>query len=185
VTLPSLTRSAKVARFSLFTKSLYAKYGFGKPSVRHITLCFDQVEHAGRSHSRSTAFLAQALHVSMQFSKSVAVPSFEKVLMRISAGSRLIGGWHRYSWGTAVVSNVCTPIEDCESLLLLKKSDSSYSALVGELLDEECESSSWSAALCGVYDDVPTPMGGTRGVAPPCIVYLFPSQFRCRIKQDR
>lgn len=52
-----------------------------------MTLCFGQVEHAGRSQRRSTAFLAQALQVSMQFSKSVAVPSFENVLMRISAGS--------------------------------------------------------------------------------------------------
>lgn len=53
----------------------------------------------------------------------------------------MIGGWHG-SFDTTTSWPVGTFMDDCESLFPTKKSDSSKSALVGELLDDDCEPSS-------------------------------------------
>lgn len=101
---------------------------------------FFQLEHAGRCHSKSTAFLAHRLDTSMQWYRSEVELSLEKTPMRISLGSRLTGGQHESS--TCMSWKLGTPSEDWESLAPRKKSDSSLSAGAGEFVDEEDRESS-------------------------------------------
>lgn len=107
---------------------------------------FFQLLHKGRCQSKSTLFFAQVFDTSMQVLKSAVEPSFEKMVMRISGGKRLIG--ERYLslslvGETAMSRKVDTPIDDWESLACnMKKSLSSKSALSGELAEEDSEAGS-------------------------------------------
>lgn len=107
-----------------------------------IRRCLFHVLQAGLHHKILTAFLDHSFEVNIQLSKSVELLSFRKMFMRISAGRQLAGEVGSRCTTAGVSAGVAPPIEDCESLLLMKKSDSSYSARVGELLEEERESPS-------------------------------------------
>jgi hypothetical protein len=96
----------------------------------------------------STALRAHRLQVSMTCSRSDELASFAKIAIRISFGSRWIGGRHSSSL-TCMSWIFGTPSEVWESLPARKKSDSSLSGGAGELDDDVERESSCGGWTCG------------------------------------
>src|SRR4051794_15519421 len=103
--------------------------------------CFAHDVQAGRCQRISTALRAHRLQVSITCRMSEAELSLTKMAMRISFGSRLMGGRHSSS---ICISCSGTPSDDEESFAPRKKSDSSLSGGAGELEDDVDRESSWA-----------------------------------------
>lgn len=149
-TVPSLTFSVNAERFSLFTSSEYEKRPSRFPTEVTTLRRLSHLLQDGRCHSIPTQFAAQIWHTSIQFSISAVELSFENIAIRISGGSRPIGGIAASCLSMFPSRTVVTPTDDCESLACaMKKSVSSSAARSGDVEEEDSERASLGNRAAG------------------------------------